>query len=67
MEVADTYLMIKDELESARAEEAEALRRANRLRTTGASPEALRDALREVDLQHSRVIHLQMELRRQLH
>jgi len=67
MQSTDEYLCLKDELESARAEEAEALRRANRLRTTSASPEELRDALREVDLQHSRVTHLQLELKRQLH
>ena len=67
MQFTDEYLTLKDDLETARAEEAEALRRANRLRTTSASPEELRDALREVDLQHSRVTHLQIELKRQLH
>jgi len=64
-DAADKVLLLQEELESARAVEAESLRRANHLRATGEYPE-LKEALRDVDHQHSTVCRLQGELRRRL-
>ena len=61
-DAAHEVLLLREELESARAMEAESLRRANHLRAIGEYPE-LKEALRDVDHQHSTVCRLQSELR----
>ena len=58
-----TFKAIKQELELARAEEAEALRRAHHLRSRGAPWSEVRAAMLEADVCHSRVARLQQELR----
>jgi hypothetical protein len=55
---------VREELDFARAEEAEALRRANHLKATGSYAE-LQAALREVDACRARVMRLQFELKSQ--
>lgn len=62
MNDVDQVLVLQEELGLARAEEAEALRRANHLRTTGEYPE-LQEAMRDVDQRHSTVCKLQGLLR----
>ena len=62
---AHAVLLLQEELASARAEQAEALRRANRLHESGDYPE-LQAAMRDVDHQHSTVCKLQGELRLRL-
>lgn len=53
---------VRDELAMARAEQAEALRRAHHLRAMG-SLRDIREAERNVDVLHSRVTSLQFQLR----
>ena len=53
---------VRDELTNARAEQAEALRRAHHLRAMG-SMRDIREAERQVDVLHSRVTSLQFQLR----
>jgi hypothetical protein len=65
MDDVEKVLSLKEELESARAEEAESLRRANHLRGMGDYPE-LKQAMRDVDLRHSTVCRLQSELSQRL-
>lgn len=60
----DEAVELKEELELARAEEAEALRRACNLRSRGASYEDMQAAMREASACHSRTARLHMELRR---
>jgi len=67
MEYVASVESLKEELELARAEEAEALRRAVRLRAIAASSAEVRDAMREVEASRSRVARLQLELRQLLH
>ena len=54
-------LRLRDELAWARAEEAEALRRARHLRAIG-SLEDIREATQQVDALHRRIASLQQEL-----
>jgi hypothetical protein len=54
---------LKDELELARLEEAEALRRAIQLRAFGTAAQ-LRIAMLEVDAAHSRVVRLYRQRRK---
>ena len=58
-----TFMAVKQELEFARAEEAEALRRAYHLRNRGAAWDDVRAAMRDAEGRHSRVAQLQLELR----
>ena len=60
----DDTVELKEELELARAEEAEALRRAYNLRSRGASYEDMQAAMREASACHSRTARLHLELRR---
>lgn len=58
----------REDLELARAEEAEALRRALHLRAISASLDEVREAMQQVDEQRARVSRLQRELQaRRLH
>lgn len=54
---------IKIELQRCRAEEAEALHRANHLRSMGADYADLKDAMREAEQCHAKVNALQRQLR----
>jgi hypothetical protein len=56
---------LREDLESARLEEAEAVRHADRLRAIGNTAE-IRQAIHEVNAQQSRVALLQLELRRKV-
>jgi len=58
---------LRQELQDARLEEAEALRRALHLRAIGESYERMHAAMREVEKLRSKVTHLHLELRRRLH
>jgi DNA-binding transcriptional MerR regulator len=60
-----TLLSLREELELARAEQAEALRRALHLRSRGASYSEIQAAMREVDSHQANVARLQLEVRRQ--
>jgi len=67
IEHVDEALSLKSELETARAEEAEALRRANNLRIRGASRAEVEQAIREASSCHAAVARLTLELRKRMH
>ena len=67
MQQVDEAMELKEELELARAEEAEALRRAYNLRSRGAAYAEMDAAMREASACHSQVARLQLELRRRMH
>jgi hypothetical protein len=54
---------LREDLESARLEEAEAVRHAHRIRAIGDTAE-IREAIHEVNARQTRVALLQLELRR---
>jgi hypothetical protein len=61
MDIAEDTLQMQDRLATARAEEAEALRRAHHLRAVGSRGDYLA-AMRDVDATHHDVARLQREL-----
>lgn len=61
MDIGEHVTDLRDRLSLARAEEAEALRRAHHLRAIGSRGEFL-DAMRSVDATHHDVAQLQREL-----
>ncbi|AEG93308.1 hypothetical protein [Ramlibacter tataouinensis] len=63
MDDIDIALTLREALELARAEEAEALRRANNLRVRGGSSEDIRAAVCEAQARRSTVARLVLELR----
>lgn len=66
LDTPEALAPLREALELARAEEAEALRRALNLRSRGANYAEMQAAMREADSCHAQVTRLQIELKQQV-